>query len=71
MATVSRTRTIVNRVGGFTLFRWLDGTTHLTLRVDGPSSIMGPPAPKLDGWACFFVGRHVTYSTFTYRRVAA
>lgn len=56
-------------VGRFTYHRWNDGKRTLSLREEG----YPPFAPDLSerGWSCFFVGRHGSYTTWTYRRQGA
>ena len=64
---MARDRTLINRVGSLTLFRWRDGTATLSLVEDGDTAY----APTLPGWTPFFVGRHRTYTRWSYRRVTA
>jgi hypothetical protein len=46
------------------IFRWKTG--NLTLRVETPEPNL--PAPKIDGWACFWVSRIGPERTeYTYR----
>lgn len=69
---MTRARTIINHVGPYTLFRYRDGSTSLKLRVEkGGGILRGPDAPKLNGWKCFFIGRHPEFTNFTYRKEAS